>query len=71
MRRAVKVSPQQLQLKQTGRGETGLLFLWRRRDKFQTARAFVPLVRFLVALKPVRRAKCVAEKTRVNARAKK
>jgi len=59
--RALEVLPHQLQLKQTGPGETWLAFPLDERGYNHQSNSFVPLVRFPVALKPPKGAKPVAK----------
>jgi len=60
--RALEVLPQQLQLKQTGPGETWLAFPVDENGYSPQSNSYVPLVRFPVALKPPRDAKLRAGK---------
>jgi hypothetical protein len=60
--RALEVLPQELQLRQTGPGETWLAFPLDERGYNPHCNSYVPLVRFPVALKPPKSAKPVVEK---------
>jgi hypothetical protein len=60
--RALEVLPQQLQLKQTGPGETWLAFPVDEKRYNPESNTFVKLVRFPVALKPPKGARSVAKK---------
>jgi hypothetical protein len=60
--RALEVLPTQLQLKQTGPGETWLAFPTDGTGYRPESESFIPLVRFPVALKPVKRTRRVAKK---------
>jgi len=58
----LEVLPHQLQLKQTGPGETWLAFPVDERGYNPESNSYVPLVKFPVALKPPKRDKPVGEK---------
>lgn len=64
--RALEVLPHQLQLKQTGPGETWLAFPIDEKGYNPESNSYVPLVRFPVALKPPEDANLVAEKALVK-----
>jgi hypothetical protein len=60
--RALEVLPQELQLRQTGPGETWLVLPVDDKGYNPESSSFVQLVRFPVALKPPKGAKPVAER---------
>ena len=60
--RALEVLSTQLQLKQTGPGETWLAFPTDEMGYRPESESFIPLVRFGVALRPVKRTRRVAKK---------
>ena len=59
---ALEVLPHQLQLEQTGPGETWLAFPVDERGYDPESNSYVPLVKFPVALKPLKCARPVAKK---------
>jgi hypothetical protein len=64
--RALEVLPHQLQLKQTGPGETWLAFPVDDKGYNPESSSFVPLARFPVALKPHKGARRVAKKAQAR-----
>ena len=66
--RALEVLPQELQLRQTGRGETWLAFPGDDKGYNPESSSFVPLVRFPVALKRHQSRKHLVAMTRTKKR---